>query len=111
MKHQNGLQLYIAPTLLWLLLCGCGMTNAGNEVELEETTWHLEAIEFVEGNVISTPTIAGIYWFESSAVVSVTGQDECNSCEGTYELGSERSISFRFFCTVSFKYLTSLYLT
>ena len=78
MKHQDDLHFYIAPTLLWLLLCGCGMTNAGNEVELEETTWHLEAIESVEGEIIFTPTSAAFHWLEFSAGDSVLGQDGCN---------------------------------
>ena len=99
MKHQNGLQLLIAPTLLWLLLCGCGITFAGNEVELEETVWHLEAIESVEGEIIFTPPSAAIHWIEFSAGDSVLGQDECNTCSGAYELGSERSISFTVGCT------------
>ena len=99
MQHQNGLRLYTASMLVWLLLCGCGVTNAGNEVELEGTAWHLETVESVEGEIIFTPPSPEFYWIEFSAVDSVKGQDECNSCEGTYELGSGRSISFRFFCT------------
>ena len=99
MKRQNGLRLYTASMLAWLLLCGCGVTNAENEVELEETTWHLETIESVEGNTISTPPSPEFFWIKLSAEDSINGRDGCNRCQGTYELGSGGAISFSVGCT------------
>ena len=99
MQHHNGLRLYTVSMLVWLLLCGCGVTNAGKEVELEETPWRLEAIESVEGEIIFTPPSTEIPRFEFIAPDSVEGQDGCNTCQGTYELGSGGAISFSLFCT------------
>ena len=99
MKRQNGLRLYTVSMLVWLLLCGCGVTDAENEVELEETAWRLEAIESAAGEIIFTPPAAESYRIEFSAGDSLKGQDDCNSCHGRYELGSERAISFSVSCT------------
>ena len=99
MKRQNGLRLCTASMLLCLLLCGCELTNASNESSLEETMWRLEAIESIEGEVIFTPPSAENYWIDFIAPDSVEGQDHCNTCWGTYELGSEGAISFSLVCT------------
>ena len=99
MKRQNGLRLYAAPMLVWLYLCGCGVTNAGYEGGLEETAWRLEAIESVDGEIIFRPPSAEIYRFEFITPDSVRAQDDCNTCLGSYALGSEGAISFNVGCT------------
>ena len=102
MQRQNDLCLYTASMLVWLFLCGCGVTDAGKEVELEETPWHLEAIESVEGEIISTPPSPEFFWIEfipGDSVNVVRGQDGCNWCQGFYERGSGGAISFSVSCT------------
>ena len=99
MNHHNGLGLCVVPMLAWLFLCGCEITNTGDEVGLEETAWRLESIVSVEGDVLFTPPSAEIYQFEIVGQDSVEGLDECNTCFGRYELGSEGAISFGLICT------------
>ena len=103
MKRSTSLVL-----IGWLCfgLGGCTVFqgDAGDDVSHTEaltgTRWTLERIERADGSVNEPAQNEDFQYFVRFAENdSLTAQDACNGCGGTYETGAERSISIRPICT------------